>query len=192
MTSNEPDRPAGEPEIPEVASSETLYEGKIIRLDRDMIRFADGHEAERVIVRHPGAVSLVVVDADGRWLLIRQYRHPVGKPLLEIPAGTREVGEAPEVTAAREVREETGYAAGSLVHLGGAWMAPGFISEYMDFYLATELSESPLPQDDDEYISAPERITEAEIEAAILDGGINDAKTILALTLVRLHRDNAR
>lgn len=189
MTSTDPS--PGEPEIPEVASSEVLYEGKIIRLDRDIIRFHDGHEAERVIVRHPGAVSLVVLDEASRWVLIRQYRHPAGQPLLEIPAGTREPGEAPEVTAAREVREETGYAAGSLVHLGGAWMAPGFFGEYMDFYLATELTESPLPQDDDEYISAPEHMTEAEIEAAIIAGDICDAKTILALTLVRLHREHA-
>ncbi len=179
-----------EPEIPEVASSEVIFEHKIIRLDRDTIRFRDGHEAERLVVRHPGAVSMIVIDEEGRWLLVRQYRHPAGKPLLEIPAGTREPGEPPEVTAAREVREETGYAAGSLVHLGGAWMAPGVFGEYMEFYLATELEQSPLPQDDDEYIGAPERMTEAEVEAAIASGEISDAKTIAAMTLLRLHRSD--
>jgi len=188
LTSTSPPGPPHEPEIPEVASSELIYENKIIRLDRDMIRFHDGHEAERVVIRHPGAVGLIVMEDDGRWLMIRQYRHPVGAPLLEIPAGTRETGEPPEVTAAREGREETGYAARSIVHLGGAWMAPGFFGEYMDFYLATDLEESPLPQDDDEYISPPERMTEAEIEAAITSGAIADAKTMVALTLLRLHR----
>jgi ADP-ribose pyrophosphatase len=177
-----------EPEIPEVASSEVIYENKVIRLDRDMVRFQDGHLAERVVVRHPGAVSMIVIDDEDRWLLIRQYRHPAGMPLLEIPAGTRETGELPEVTAAREVREETGYAAASLIHLGGAWMAPGFFGEYMDFYLATRLTESPLPQDDHEYISPPERMTEAQVEAAIAAGEISDAKTIVAITLLRLHR----
>ncbi len=188
MTSTDPPANPSEPEIPEVASSELIFENKIIRLDRDMVRFQDGHEAERVVVRHPGAVALIVMEADGRWLLIRQYRHPAGQPLLEIPAGTREDGEPPEETAAREVREETGYAAGSIVRLGGAWMAPGFVSEYIDFYLATDLEESPLPQDDDEYISPPERMTEAEVEAAIASGAISDAKTMVALTLLRLHR----
>lgn len=184
MTLPDPD----EPETPEIASSELIYEHKIIRLERDMVRFRDGHEAERLVIRHPGAVSLVVIDENERWLLVRQYRHPAGKTLLEIPAGTREHGETPEATAAREVREETGYAARSLVHLGGAWMAPGVFGEYMEFYLATNLQESPLPQDDDEYISPPERMTEPEVEAAIASGKISDAKTIAALTLVRLHR----
>jgi ADP-ribose pyrophosphatase len=190
LTSTDPPAHPNEPEIPEVASSELIYQGRIIRLDRDMIRFADGHEAERVVVRHPGAVGLVVMDDDDRWLMIRQYRHPVGQPLLEIPAGTRETGEAPEVTAAREVREETGYAAGSLVHLGGAWMAPGFVGEFIDYYLATDLELSPLPQDDDEYISPPELMTEVEIDAAIVSGAITDAKTMVALTLLRLHRSD--
>lgn len=188
MTSTNPPAHPNEPEIPEVASSELIFENKIIRLERDMIRFHDGHEAERVVIHHPGAVALVVVDEDGHWLMIRQYRHPAGKPLLEIPAGTREDDEAPEHTAAREVREETGYAAGSIVHLGGTWMAPGFLGEYIDFYLATDLSESPLPQDDDEYISPPERMTEAEVDAAIVSGEISDAKTLVAITLLRLHR----
>ena len=179
--------PAEQP-IPELVSSELLVESHIINLERDIIRFHNGHEAERVVVRHPGAVALVVIDDQDRWLLVRQYRHPAGRSLLEIPAGTREPGEAPEVTAAREVREETGYAAGSLVHLGGTWMAPGFCDEYIDFYLATELTESPLPQDDDEYIGEPERMTEAQIEAATAAGEIRDAKTLVALTLAKLHR----
>jgi len=188
LTSGSSSPHPSEPEIPEIASSEVIYENRIIRLERDMIRFSDGHEAERVVVRHPGAIGLVVQDDTGHWLLIRQYRHAADGPLLEIPAGTREEGEAPELTAAREVREETGYAAASIVHLGGAWMAPGFMGEFMDFYLATGLTESPLPQDDDEYISPPERMSEVEIEAAITSGGIVDAKTMVALTLVRLHR----
>jgi ADP-ribose pyrophosphatase len=103
--------------------------------------------------------------------------------LLEIPAGTRDHGEAPEATAAREVREETGYAAARLERLGGAWMAPGFCSEYIDFFLATGLTHDPLPQDDDEFIAEPVRLTLDEVYAAVEDGRIEDAKTLVALTL---------
>jgi ADP-ribose pyrophosphatase len=188
LTSTDSNSHPSEPEIPELASSELIYENRVIRLERDMVRFHDGHEAERVVIRHPGAVALVVLDENEHWLVIRQYRHPAGKPLLEIPAGTREDGEPPEETASREVREETGYAARSLVRLGGAWMAPGFMGEYIDFYLATDLHESPLPQDHDEYISPPERLTEAEVEAAVAAGEIEDAKTMVALTLMRMYR----
>ncbi|MPZ98858.1 MAG: NUDIX domain-containing protein [Dehalococcoidia bacterium] len=150
---------------------------------RSRIRFPDGVEIERVSVIHPGAVALVAVDEDGRWLLVRQYRHAARAELLEVPAGTREPDEAPEATAAREVREETGYAAGALVRLGGAWMAPGFCSEYIHFYLATGLRRDPLPQDHDEYLSAPVRLTVEELYEAIDDGSVQDAKSIVALTL---------
>ncbi|MEX2373826.1 MAG: NUDIX hydrolase, partial [Dehalococcoidia bacterium] len=128
------------------------------------------------------------IDEDGRWLLVRQYRHPTGATLLEVPAGTRNEGEPPEATAAREVREETGYAAGSLVRLGGTFTAPGFCSEYLDYYLATDLSHDPLPQDEDEYLSAPVRLTLEEVYAAVDAGEIQDAKTLSALLLFEGHR----
>ena len=187
MTNSSGTNPTG-PEIPETVASEVIFEHKIIELARDTVRFSDGHEAERVVVRHPGAVALIAIDEDGRWLLVRQYRHPTGKALLEIPAGTREPNERAESTAGRELREETGYAASSIIHLGGAWMAPGIFGEFMEFYVANDLKESPLPQDDDEYIGQPERMTEEEIETAIRAGEISDAKTIMALTLFRIHR----
>lgn len=175
-----------EAELPEVLSSERVYEGRVFDIDRDSIRFPDGVEAMRATVRHPGAVALVVIDEGGRWLLVEQYRHPAGKRLLEIPAGTREPGEAPEVTAHRELREETGYDADSLVRIGGAWMAPGFTSEYIDFYLATGLRESPLSTGDEEDLSAPIPYTREAIEAAVATGEIEDAKTLVALQLYAL------
>jgi ADP-ribose pyrophosphatase len=163
--------------------SEELARSSYLRITRDAVRFPDGTEASRTVVWHPGAVALVVQDDDGRWLLIEQYRHPAGRTLLEIPAGTREPGEPPEATAAREVREETGYAAERLEHLGGAWMAPGFTSEYIDFYLATGLRHDPLPQDHDEFIAPPRRLTVDEVRAAVAAGEVQDAKTMVALTL---------
>jgi ADP-ribose pyrophosphatase len=169
--------------IPELVSSEPLAAAGYIRMVRDTIRFANGHQVERAVVEHPGAVALVVLDEAGRWLLVRQYRHPARRNLLEIPAGTREAGEDPDLTAAREVREETGFAAARLERLGGAFMAPGFCQEYITFYLATGLTPDPLPQDHDEYIEAPEWLTMDEVEAAVDSGEIEDAKTMVALTL---------
>ena len=176
---------AGEPAL---VSSTPLVDAGYLHITNDTVRFPDGKEAERAVVWHPGAVALIVVDDDGRWLLVRQYRHPAGTTLLEIPAGTRNTGELPEATAAREVREETGFAASSLVRLGGTWMAPGFCSEFIHFYLASGLSASPLPQDEDEYLSEPIRMTLDEVYAAVDDGRIEDAKTLTALTLYERHR----
>lgn len=174
--------------LPELTGSEPLVEAGYLRITRDTIRFPNGSTAERAIVWHPGAVALVVVDTDERWLLVRQYRHATGGNLLEIPAGTRDEGETPEVTAAREVREETGYAAGTLVRLGGVWTAPGFCSEFIDIFLATDLTEAPLPQDDDEYIDPPIRMTLDDVYAGIADGTIQDAKTVTAVTLFEQYR----
>ena len=173
--------------LPEVLSSERVYEGRLFDIEHDSIRFPDGVEAMRATVRHPGAVALVVIDDEGRWLLVEQYRHPAGQRLLEIPAGTREPGESPDVTAHRELREETGYDADSLVRIGGAWMAPGFTSEYIHFYLATGLREAPLDTGDEEDLGAPIPYTRGEIEAAVAAGTIEDAKTLVALQLYELH-----
>lgn len=172
--------------------SEPLVDVGYLHITKDTIRFPNGFETQRAVVWHPGAVALVVEDAEGRWLMIEQYRHPAGRVLLEIPAGTREAGEDPDATAAREVREETGYAAGSLVRLGGAWMAPGFCSEYIHYYLATDLTEDPLPQDHDEFIAAPRRLTLAEVRAAVASGEIEDSKTLIALSLLAAYRDAQR
>ncbi|MBM4410245.1 MAG: NUDIX hydrolase [Chloroflexi bacterium] len=175
----------------DLVRSEPLVEVGYLRITRDTIHFPDGTEVDRAVVWHPGAVALVVEDSEGRWLMVEQYRHPAGRVLLEIPAGTREAGEHPDTTAAREVREETGYAAGRLVRLGGAWMAPGFCSEYIHYYLATDLRHDPLPQDHDEFIDEPRRLTLEEVQAAVASGEIEDSKTLIALTLYDQYRRRA-
>jgi len=171
--------------IPELVSSETVLRGHPFDVTTDTLRLHDGTEVSRSIVQHPGAVALVALDEQGRWLLVRQYRHPARRWLLEIPAGTREPGEEPAVTAARELREETGFAAQHLEHLGGSWMAPGFCTEFIDFYLATGLTADPLPADDDEMLSEPVPLTLEAMYEAISRGEIVDAKTMVAMTLVR-------
>lgn len=172
---------------PEVVASEVILRTHLFDVVEDRLRLADGREIARTSVQHPGAVAIVAIDEQGRWLLVEQYRHGARKRLLEVPAGTREQGETPEATAAREVREETGFAADSIVRIGGAWSAPGFLTEYMHYFLATGLRPDPLPQDDDEDIGEPVRMSYDEVLAAIDDGTIEDAKTIVAAMLWQRH-----
>ncbi len=173
-------------ELPAVLSSERAYEGALFAVDEARLRFPDGSEGVRETVVHPGAVALLARLGDGRLLLVEQYRHGARQRLLEVPAGTREPGEPPDVTARRELREETGYDAASIVRLGGAWMAPGFTTEYIDIYLATGLFEAPLDTGDEEDLGAPIAVTLEELDAAIAEGRIEDAKTIIARHLYGL------
>lgn len=166
-----------------MVASEVVLHSHLFDVVEQRLRFADGREIERTSVEHPGAVAIIALDEQGRWLLVRQYRHAARKHLLEVPAGTREHGETPQETAAREIREETGFAADSIVRIGGAWSAPGFLTEYMHYYLATGLHPDPLPQDDDEGISEPLPMSFDQVLAAIDDGTIEDAKTIVATML---------
>ncbi|MBX3002561.1 MAG: NUDIX hydrolase, partial [Anaerolineales bacterium] len=135
-------------------------------------------------VVHIGAVSMVPVDADGKILLVRQYRHSTGKQLLELPAGTLEPGEASEVTAQRELREEVGMGAGSLTLLAEFFLAPGYSTERMWIYLAQDLQPDALPPDQDEDLEVV-RLSLEECLAAIGSGEIEDAKTMLGLLLAR-------
>lgn len=177
--------------IPDVVRSEVVLESYPFNVVQERLAYVDGRVLERSVVRHPGAVALVAIDPEGRWLLVRQYRHAAGKWLLEVPAGTLEVGEAPEATAARELREETGFAADRIERLGGTWMAPGFCSEFIHFYLATGLRPDPLPQDEDEDLSDPVALTLDEVWAAIGRGDIEDAKTVVAAALFQWHAGGA-
>jgi ADP-ribose pyrophosphatase len=178
----------GAPELPRplptVLSAERVLSTQLIDVDRDRIRFPDGHEAERIVVRHPGAVAIVALDEEGRWLLVRQYRHPARRVLLEVPAGTLEPGEEPDRTAARELREETGFAAAELERIGGFYTAPGFCDEYIHLFLARGLTADPLPQDQDEYIEDPIALSPVAVARAAAAGEIEDAKTLSALALL--------
>lgn len=169
--------------VPEVIGSEVKLRSYLFEVVEQRLRLADGREIERTSVEHPGAVAIVAIDEQGRWLLVEQYRYAVRKRLLEVPAGTLEAGETPAETAAREIREETGFAAGSLLRIGGAYAAPGFLTEYIHYFLATGLHADPLPQDDDEDIAPPLHLSYEEVLTAIDDGTIEDAKTIVATML---------
>src|SRR5690606_11650949 len=106
--------------------TETIYDGKIIRLEIDDVILPDGKPAKRELVRHPGAVALIPITDDGKLVMVEQYRKALGTTLLEVPAGKLEPGEAPEVTARRELEEETGYACGNLELVTTFATSPGF------------------------------------------------------------------
>jgi|SRR5579884_1444884 len=165
-----------------VIGSETIFRGKIVTLRVDRIKLPDGSESKREIVEHKGAVCIVPVREDGMVLMTRQFRLAAGKPLLEVPAGTLEDGEAPEVCAARELEEETGYKAGSLRPLFNAYVSPGYDTEQIRAYLATGLTPGQTHTDPDENVEIVP-IPLAEIEEMVLKGEIEDSKTISALLL---------
>ena len=169
----------------ELVHSEVVYDGLVIRVRRDsiLVHKAEGSvEATREVVDHPGAVTLVPVDPGGNVLLVRQYRWAAAMSLLEAPAGRLEADEDPAEGAHRELREETGYAADSLEFLGGFWMAPGYSTEYMYVYLATDLRHDPLPADEDEVIET-EAVPWNDIPRVIREGVVQDAKSVAALQM---------
>jgi len=168
----------------QVLDSQIAYRGRALSVRRDRIRLAGGQETTLDVVDHAGAVTLVPFDEHGYLWFVRQYRHSVGSILLELPAGTLEPGEPPQVCAERECREEIGMAPARLTHLGEAFLAPGYSTEYMHFYLATELTAAPLAADSDEDITV-ERVRPDRIAALIASGELRDAKSLAALYLAR-------
>jgi ADP-ribose pyrophosphatase len=162
--------------------SEYAHRGRLLKLRIDRIRTPDGRETTREIVEHPGAVAVVPRLPDGRVILIRQWRRPAGRELLEIPAGTREPGEEAEACARRELVEEIGYRARRIERLAGFYTTPGFTDEFMDLFLATDLA----PTDDDqpaEFEEALVIVRPEEVPGLLAAGEPLDAKTIAALLL---------
>ena len=160
---------------------EVLYRGRILTLARDRVRLPSGVNRHREVVLHAPAAAILPLPSPRSGLLIRQYRHPAGQVLWEVPAGLVEPGESPRQTAARELREETGYAAARWEEGPRFFTSPGFSDEEIHLFLARDLSPSPLPGDDDEWI-APVEIPLEDLEDLIRSGSVRDAKTLLALT----------
>ena len=168
----------------ELLNSEVLMKGRAFCIRRDTLKTPDGRETKYDIIEHSGSVVIIPVDANGNILLVRQYRHATGGDLLELPAGTLDGDEDPEVCAAREIREETGKAAEKLTKLGEFYLVPGYSTEFMVVYLATGLSYNPLDADDDEFLSV-EAVPVAEAFQMAERGEIPDAKSLAALFLAR-------
>ena len=167
-----------------IISSENHFQGKVFNVRTDKVLLDLGFETNIDIVEHKPAVSIVPIDENERLVMVRQYRHPASRNLLEIPAGIIEDGETPEQTALRELQEETGYTSKSLRLMTGFWSSPGFTNEYMYTYIAKDLIESKLPQDEDEDISI-EKIPLDQVERLIKFGEIEDAKSIASILMAK-------
>jgi ADP-ribose pyrophosphatase len=167
-----------------VLKSEIVYEAHAFDVRRDDVEFPSGKVHAMDIVEHIGAVSMVPIDADGNIILVRQYRHSAKKTLLELPAGTLNKGEDPEACAQRELREEIGMAPGSLELLADFFLAPGYSTERMWIYLARGLEAESLPGDEDEDLEVVTMSLD-DAFAAMRDGKIEDAKTMLGLYLAK-------
>ena len=163
-------------------SSQLIYDGRVIKLRVDTVRMPGGRETRREIVEHRDCVAIIAIDTDDNVLLVKQFRKPVEKELLEIPAGGIDPGEDPATTVRREMQEETGYLPRKVERLGGFYSAPGFSTEYLHLYLATDLAPSQLYAEDTESIKLV-RVPISQIPALIASGKICDAKSIAGLLI---------
>ncbi len=166
--------------VEKTLSSQLIYEGRAVKLRVDTVRVASGRQTTREIVEHSDCVAIVAIDADDNVLLVNQFRKPVERELLEIPAGGIESGEDPVNTVRREMREETGYLPRKTERLGGFYSTPGYCTEYLYLYLATDLVPSQLHAEDTDEIRLV-RVPISQIRSLITSGSICDAKSIAGL-----------
>jgi ADP-ribose pyrophosphatase len=177
--------------VEETISSELIYSGRVVKLRVDDVRMPGGRKTRREIVEHSDCVAMVAIDADDNVLLVRQFRKPIEKDLLEIPAGCIEPGEEPEATVCREMREETGYLPKKIERLGGFYTSPGYCTEYLHLYLATGLVPDRLYASDTDSIELV-RTPLNQIAGLIASGSICDAKSIVGLLLYLSSRKPTR
>lgn len=168
-------------------SSQIIYDGRAVKLRVDTVQTASGRQTTREIVEHVDCVAIVAVDADDNILLVNQFRKPVEKELLEIPAGGIDAGEDAEAAVIREMREETGFMPQRVEHLGGFYSTPGYCTEYLYLYLATDLTPSQLYAEDTEDIKVV-RVPIKQIPELITSGRICDAKSIAGLLVFLEYR----
>jgi ADP-ribose pyrophosphatase len=170
-----------EAEAPEVLDSKEVFRGRVFDVSVDTVREGDKTYV-REVVHHPGSAVIIPVFDDGTLALVRQYRHPAVKYLLEVPAGSLSAPESPEEGAARELEEELGVVAGRMEKLTEFFVSPGFVEEKMWLYLATELTETEQRLEDDEILDIV-RVSFTRAFEMIEDGEIEDAKTIIGIML---------
>ena len=164
--------------------SKVVFEGRIVKLRVDTVQLPSGRTTTREIVEHEDAVCVVPIDEDNNVLMVRQYRKAAQLNLLEVPAGGVEAGETPEETVLRELQEEVGVTSGSLRKLAGFWVSPGWATEFMHAYLATELTPSRLDPDEDENIQVV-RVPFDEAVGMFKTGEIKDMKSVAAMLLAQ-------
>jgi nudix-type nucleoside diphosphatase (YffH/AdpP family) len=170
----------------ELIKSDTILQGRAFKIRRDFLKTSNGLETTLEIIEHDGSVVLIPIDSENNVLFVRQYRHATGQDMLELPAGTRDNDEPYEACAAREIREETGMEAGNLEKVGEFYLAPGYSTEFMAVFLATNLKHNPLDADEDEFLSV-EKIPLRKAMEMLEGGEVKDAKSLAAFLLAKSH-----
>ena len=173
----------------QILNTSLIYSGRAFKVENVHVRLPDGRQRDYDLVNHLGAVTILPLDDEGQVWFVRQYRIGARQTLLELPAGVLEEDEDPAAGAAREIREEIGMAAGNLLKIGEFYMAPGYSSELMHVFLATDLTPDSLPQDDDEFLEII-RYPLSEVLQMVQRGEIMDGKTISSLLLAQPHLPN--
>lgn len=167
--------------------TEQIYKGKVVHLHVDDVILPNGQTSKREIIKHPGAVAVIAITNDRKIVFVEQYRKPLEKSLLEIPAGKLEEGEQPEVTAIRELEEETGYTTDHLSYVTSFYTSPGFADEKMHVYITDDLKklDTPVTGDNDEFVEVVE-LTLEEAKQYVADERIQDAKTNYAVLYLEM------
>ena len=164
-------------------SSQQIYDGRILKLRLDTVRLPSGRVTKREIVEHDDSIAIVAIDGDDNVLLVKQFRKAVEKEVLEIPAGGIEPGEEPVAAVKRELREETGFLPQRVERIGGFYASPGYSSEFLHLFVASDLTPEKLQAEDTESIKV-ERVPISQILELIRTGAINDAKSVAGLLML--------
>jgi ADP-ribose pyrophosphatase len=185
-----PEIPRVKEEESRVLSSQQIYDGKAIKVHVDTVLTRSGRKTTREIVDHVDCIVAVPLDEDNNVIMVEQYRDAVGKRLLELPAGGIDFGEQPIDTVRRELQEEIGYFPGKIEKIGGFYPSPGYNTEYLYLYLATDLVQSRLEAEDTEEIEVV-RVPVSKILELIASGDICDAKSIIGLLrILEIYKKN--
>ena len=168
--------------------SREIFKGRIIRVRLDTVRLPNGKEGIREVVEHPGGVAILAIDSEDRVLLVRQYRYPFERVMTEVPAGKREPGEPPFITAQRELQEEVGATADTWTELGTLIPSPGCYGETLYLCMAQDLHFGATHPDEDEFLE-PLRVPLDEAVRQCMDGTLTDAKTVAAILKGKILRE---
>jgi ADP-ribose pyrophosphatase len=177
--------------LEETISSKIAFDGRAVRLRIDTVRTADGRESTREVVEHGDCVAIIPIDDNNNILLVNQFRKAIEKELLEVPAGGIEPGETPEAAVRREMQEETGYLPRKIQKLVGFYSAPGYCTEYLHVYLATDLVPGRLFAEDTKGIKVV-RVPVGQVLPLITSGKVCDGKSIAGLLVFLGHRKAPR
>lgn len=169
-------------------SKESIYDGRIIKVRKEMVKLPDGTVADRELIAHSGGVGVIAVDEDDKIFMVTQYRIAARDMMMEIPAGKLEYGEDPEECGRRELMEETGYKAKNMQYLGTYYATPGYCEERLHIYLATDLEFVGQHLDDGEFLNVSKHSID-ELYNMVMDNKIYDAKTAIAILKAKMILD---